>query len=46
MQGFRPSGGIYHFISIFAAVRNLYGPPRSTCSALATDFALGRTGKP
>jgi putative transposase len=35
MQGFRSSGGLQRFTSVFSAVRNLFVPPRSRRSALA-----------
>ena len=33
MQGFRSPGGLQRFVSVFAAVRNLFVPPRSQRSA-------------
>ena len=36
MQGFRSSGSLQRFISIFSEFRNLFVPPRSKHSALAT----------
>lgn len=36
MQGFRSPGGLQRFVAIFSAVRNLFVPPRSRRSALAT----------
>jgi putative transposase len=36
MQGFRSVGGLQRFTSVFSAVRNLFVPPRSHQSALAT----------
>jgi putative transposase len=36
MQGFQSPGGLQRFVSAFAAVRNLFVPPRSRRSALAT----------
>ncbi|UIK01261.1 IS6 family transposase (plasmid) [Rhizobium leguminosarum] len=33
MQGFRSSGGLQRFVSVFSAVRNLFVPPRSKRSA-------------
>jgi putative transposase len=38
MQGFRTSGGLQRFVTIFSAVRNLFVPPRSRRSALATHL--------
>ena len=38
MQGFRSSGGLQRFISVFSAVRNLFVPPRQKRSALATHI--------
>lgn len=38
MQGFRPPGSLQRFISIFSALRNLFVPPRSNRSALATHI--------
>lgn len=38
MQGFRSSGSLQRFISIFSAFRNLFVPPRSKHSALATHI--------
>ncbi|BCH12889.1 hypothetical protein MesoLj131c_71470 (plasmid) [Mesorhizobium sp. 131-3-5] len=37
MQGFR-SPGLQRFVSIFSALRNLFDPPRSKRSALATHI--------
>ena len=36
MQGFRSAGGLQRFTSVFSAVRNLFVPPRSRQSSLAT----------
>lgn len=36
MQGFRSPGSLQRFVSIFSALRNLFVPPRSKRSALAT----------
>ena len=36
MQGFRSSGGLQRFISVFSSLRNLFVPPRSKCNALQT----------
>jgi putative transposase len=36
MQGFRSAGGQQRFVTVFSAVRNLFFPPRSRRSALAT----------
>jgi putative transposase len=36
MQGFRSPGGLQRFVSVFSAIRNLFVPPRSRRSALAT----------
>ena len=36
MQGFRSPGGLQLFVAVFSAVRNLFVPPRSRRSALAT----------
>ena len=36
MQGFRSAGGLQQFTSVFSAVRNLFVPPHSYQSALAT----------
>jgi antirestriction protein ArdC len=36
MQGFRSPGGPQRFIAVFSAVRNLFVPPRSRRSVLAT----------
>ena len=36
MQGFRSVGGLQRFTSVFSAVRNLFVPPNSHQSALAT----------
>lgn len=38
MQGFRSPGGLQRFVAIFSAVRNLFVPPRSHRSALATHL--------
>ncbi|MBM1173766.1 IS6 family transposase [Microvirga arabica] len=38
MQGFRSPGGLQRFTTIFSAVRNLFIPPRSRRSALATHL--------
>jgi putative transposase len=38
MQGFRSPGGLQRFVTIFSAVRNLFVPPRSRHSALATHL--------
>ena len=38
MQGFRSPGGLQRFTSEFSAVRNLFVPPRSRRSALATHL--------
>ena len=38
MQGFRSPGGLQRFTTIFSAVRNLFVPPRSHRSALATHL--------
>ncbi len=38
MQGFRSPGGLQRFTSVFSAVRNLFVPPRSRRSALATHL--------
>jgi len=38
MQGFRSAGGLQRFTAVFSAVRNLFVPPRSSCSALATHL--------
>jgi putative transposase len=38
MQGFRSPGSPQHFVSIFSALRNLFVPPRSKRSALATHI--------
>ncbi len=38
MQGFRSPGGLQRFTSVFSAVRNLFIPPRSRRSALATHL--------
>jgi putative transposase len=38
MQGFRSPGGLQRFTSIFSAVRNVFVPPRSRRSALATHL--------
>jgi putative transposase len=36
MQGFRSPGNLQRFVSIFSTIRNLFVPPRSKRSALAT----------
>ncbi len=38
MQGFRSPGGLQRFVAIFSAVRNLFVPPRSRRSALASQL--------
>ncbi|ANY83799.1 transposase (plasmid) [Microvirga ossetica] len=38
MQGFRSPGGLQKFVAVFSAVRNLFVPPRSRRSALATHL--------
>ena len=38
MQGFRSPGGLQRFTSVFSAIRNLFVPPRSRRSALATHL--------
>lgn len=38
MQGFRSTGALQRFVSIFLALRNLFVPPRSKRSALATHI--------
>jgi putative transposase len=38
MQGFRSPGDLQRFVSVFSAVRNLFVPPRSRRSALATHL--------
>jgi putative transposase len=38
MQGFRSPGGLQRFVSVFSAVRNLFVPPHSRRSALATHL--------
>jgi putative transposase len=38
MQGFRSPGGLQRFTSVVSAVRNLFVPPRSRRSALATHL--------
>ncbi len=38
MQSFRSPGGLQRFTSVFSAVRNLFVPPRSRRSALATHL--------
>ena len=38
MQGFRSPGGLQRFVSIFSALRNLFVPPPSNRSALATHI--------
>jgi putative transposase len=46
MQGFRTPAGLQRFVNVFSAVRNLFVPPRSRRSALATHLhrlnAVGR----
>jgi putative transposase len=37
-QGFRSPGGLQRFVSVVSAVRNLFVPPHSRRSALATHF--------
>jgi len=36
MQGFRSAGGLQQYVSVFSVVRNLFVPPRTRRSALAT----------
>jgi putative transposase len=38
MQGFRSPGGLQRFASVFSATRNLFVPPHSRRSALATHL--------
>jgi putative transposase len=38
MQGFRSPGSLQRFVSIFSTIRNLFVPPRSKRSALATHI--------
>src|ERR687893_1197348 len=38
MQGFRSPGGLQRFVSVFSAIRNLFIPPPSRRSALATHL--------
>ena len=38
MQGFRSWPRLRRFVSTFSAVRNLFAPPRSRCSAFATNL--------
>ncbi len=38
MQGFRSVGGLQQYVSVFSAVRNLFVPPRTRRSALATHL--------
>ena len=38
VQGFRSAGGLQRFTVVFSAVRNLFVPPRSRRSALATHL--------
>jgi putative transposase len=38
MQGCRSPGGLQRFTSVFSTVRNLFVPPRSHRSALATHL--------
>ncbi len=38
MQGFRSPGALQRFVSIFSALRNLFVPPCSKRSALATHI--------
>jgi putative transposase len=38
MQGCRSPGGLQRFVSVFSAIRNLFVPPRSHRSALATHL--------
>jgi putative transposase len=38
MQGFRSAGGLQRFTSVLSAMRNLFVPPRSHRSALATHL--------
>jgi putative transposase len=38
MQGFRSPGGLQRFASVFSATRNLFVPPHSRRSALASHL--------
>jgi putative transposase len=38
MQGFRSVGGLQQYVSVFSAVRNLFVPPRTRRSTLATHL--------
>ncbi len=38
MQGFRSAGGLQRYVSVFSAVRNLFVPPCTRRSALATHL--------
>ena len=38
MQGFRSPAGLQRFVAVFSVVRNLFVPPRSRRSALATHL--------
>jgi putative transposase len=38
MQGFRSAGGLQRFVRVFSAVRDLFVPPHSRCSAFATHL--------
>jgi putative transposase len=38
MQGFRSPGGLQRFVSIFSAIRNLFVPSRSKCSAFQNQL--------
>lgn len=38
MQGFRSPGSLKRFVVVFSALRNLFAPPRSRRSALATHL--------
>ena len=38
MQGFRSTGGLQRFVSIFSALRNLFVPPRHKRSAFGIHF--------
>src|ERR1051325_220261 len=38
MQGFRSPGGLQRFVTVFSVVRNLFVPPHSRRSALATHL--------
>jgi len=44
MQGFRSWSGLQRFVSTFSALRNLFVPPRSHRSALATHLSSERDG--